>query len=212
MPQWFFISDLHLDHKKVIELSHRVDPRTRELFDSIETMNELIIERWNSVVRPADHVCLVGDFTFKNPQKYIDRLNGNIHLVIGNHDQTSQKFARQGSEARKTFASVSDIKTIRLSDGQRIIACHYPMVYWRKMERGYWHIFGHVHGRYICPVSTGGHHNDGPYPALAEDVGYDAYLCRHRTRGTPISEELLREQMTWRQENHELAFPERTEQ
>ena len=57
-------------------------------------MNEAIIERHNSKVNPEDEVYICGDLclggcvegiTARN-QALIERLNGRIHIVLGNHD------------------------------------------------------------------------------------------------------------------------------
>lgn len=51
-------------------------------------MNEVLIERWNSVVRPQDHVYHLGDVA--NSQQTLNyvmpRLAGHKRLVLGNHD------------------------------------------------------------------------------------------------------------------------------
>lgn len=51
-------------------------------------MNEVLIENWNNTVSNNDIVFHLGDFCFGNHAfwKYIiNRLNGKIHLIIGNH-------------------------------------------------------------------------------------------------------------------------------
>ena len=52
-------------------------------------MNEIIVERWNSVVKPNDIVFHLGDMMLSNTEKgfeYMKRLNGHICVVWGNHD------------------------------------------------------------------------------------------------------------------------------
>ena len=52
-------------------------------------MEELIVERWNSVVRPEDTVYFLGDFAFGGSKlitRLVARLNGKIIMVKGNHD------------------------------------------------------------------------------------------------------------------------------
>lgn len=49
-------------------------------------MNESIVNNWNSVVKPEDTVYHFGDFSFGNPRKFIDRLNGKILFIKCSHD------------------------------------------------------------------------------------------------------------------------------
>ena len=52
-------------------------------------MNEDLIKRWNSVVKPNDIVFHLGDFMFGNINRFWEfrsRLNGKIYLIHGNHD------------------------------------------------------------------------------------------------------------------------------
>ena len=80
----FFTSDEHYGHNKIIEYSNRP-------FNSVEEMDETIIERHNSVVEHDSLTIHAGDFTlWKNLEgihkKYISRLNGQHIFLIGSHD------------------------------------------------------------------------------------------------------------------------------
>lgn len=55
MSKTYYISDLHLGHENVIRFDNRP-------FDSVEEMNETLVNNWNSVVTNADHVYHLGDF------------------------------------------------------------------------------------------------------------------------------------------------------
>ena len=77
-------SDLHFNHKNILVYCNESRP-----FDSIDEMNETIINNWNSVVRPDDIVYVLGDLCMGQAElvpEYVNRLNGKIVLVIGNHD------------------------------------------------------------------------------------------------------------------------------
>jgi calcineurin-like phosphoesterase family protein len=78
----FITSDLHFNHNR--EFVYK--PRG---FNSVEEMNEAIVERWNAVVGPDDEVYVLGDLTLGDATigvEYIRRLNGALHIVLGNHD------------------------------------------------------------------------------------------------------------------------------
>jgi len=50
-------------------------------------MNEAIVARWNSVVGAKDAVWVLGDVLFGQDNFwYLDRLQGQKYLVLGNHD------------------------------------------------------------------------------------------------------------------------------
>lgn len=61
-------------------------------FSSIEEMNEGIIERWNLIVEPDDDVYLLGDVIMGDISNlnYVRRLNGNLHIIYGNHDSDTR--------------------------------------------------------------------------------------------------------------------------
>jgi calcineurin-like phosphoesterase family protein len=76
---WFF-SDPHFGHRNIIDYCQRP-------FASAQEMDEHIIERINSVVKPGDHWYCLGDWSIKRPQKgSAKRLNGRGRLIMGNHD------------------------------------------------------------------------------------------------------------------------------
>lgn len=75
-------SDWHFNHNKEFIYKARG-------FNSIEEMNEAIIIRHNSIVRPDDDVYVLGDLMLGPAAAGIDcikRLNGKLHIVRGNHD------------------------------------------------------------------------------------------------------------------------------
>ena len=62
-------------------------------FSSVDEMNEAIVENWNSVVKPEDITYLLGDTMLNDNEKGIEcfsRLNGQIFLIVGNHDTSNR--------------------------------------------------------------------------------------------------------------------------
>lgn len=85
----FFTSDPHFYHKNVIAYCNRP-------FDCVESMNNGLIENWNSVVGDGDEVYILGDFAFAGKQKIkeiVAQLKGTKHLILGNHDWKTIKEA-----------------------------------------------------------------------------------------------------------------------
>lgn len=94
----WFISDTHFRHANML-LFRREDGSPLRDFSSVEEMDETIIERWNNVVRPSDHIWHLGDLTMLrgNHLRTIDysimgRLNGHKRLILGNHDHGSPEW------------------------------------------------------------------------------------------------------------------------
>ena len=196
-PKIFFTSDTHFGHANIIRNAKRP-------FSSVEEMDAVLIERWNKVVGLHDRVYHLGDFTFMakgeakasgNPAKYYgDKLNGEIVLVLGNHDHDSLKPA-----ARYMFESIHEkleiavgMDIIDFGEGkhikQHITLCHYAMKVWNKSHHGAWQLYGHSHGS--LP--------DDPN-SLSFDVGVDCWDF------TPVSIEQIRAKMrtkTWKAIDH----------
>lgn len=83
----FFTADTHFCHQPEFLWGPRG-------FSNVEEMNEAIIERWNKVVRPDDIVYHLGDTMLNDNEKGIEcmqRLNGEIFLIWGNHDTDTRK-------------------------------------------------------------------------------------------------------------------------
>jgi calcineurin-like phosphoesterase family protein len=126
-------SDTHFNHAGIIRYCSRGD-------DSVEAMNERLIERWNAAVRPQDEIYLLGDFGFgKDLSGIFDRLRGQKHLVIGNHDE------KNPAVLKLPWKTMRDIVTLR-EQGVRAVACHYPLETWKSADRGYLMLHGHSHG------------------------------------------------------------------
>ncbi|MBQ4059987.1 MAG: metallophosphoesterase, partial [Lachnospiraceae bacterium] len=89
----FFTSDTHFYHSNIINFCGRP-------FKNVEVMNETLIANWNSVVGPDDIVFHLGDFCLGGSAEWtniLNRLNGKIYLIVGNHDI---KNLRQGYYSR----------------------------------------------------------------------------------------------------------------
>jgi calcineurin-like phosphoesterase family protein len=135
MNDVYFTSDTHFDHENVIHHASRP-------FLTVEEMNEAMIANWNATVHKRDRVFHLGDFAFSSvlaSASILRRLNGEIHLIRGNHDY------RRPTHWEDLFASVSDLKTIKVG-GQKIVLCHYALRVWESSHHGAWNLHGHSHG------------------------------------------------------------------
>ena len=78
----FFTSDTHFGHAAIIQYCSRP-------YKSVEEMNQVLIDNWNSKVKKDDIVYHLGDFIFGGSKLWYEifsKLNGNIVLIMGNHD------------------------------------------------------------------------------------------------------------------------------
>jgi calcineurin-like phosphoesterase family protein len=131
----FFTGDSHFNHD-LIAISKRE-------FRSVEEHDNFFIKVWNDFVTNRDEVYHLGDFCFGSHdivRKVRARLNGKIHLILGNHDHKNRIQNIEG-----LFTSISDIKQIKIS-GNKVILCHYAMRVWPSSHFNSWQLYAHSHG------------------------------------------------------------------
>jgi len=144
MNNVFFTSDCHFDHKNIIKYCDRP-------FNDVDEMNETIIRNWNSVVGENDFVYHLGDFSFhnKDPYHWLDRLNGNIILIQGNHDRKFDKAMEYGAVIFK------EKEVVVIECGVEITLSHYPPEEDVILDGLY--LYGHTH-RDVTPNCQLAHH------------------------------------------------------
>lgn len=160
----FFTADQHFGHANIIKYTHRINPETGELFETVEEMNECMTAAWNSVVGPNDTVYQLGDLTKdSNPKPYLRKLNGKVILIRGNHD-----YRRAASLVKKELFAFHDVLLLRPDKGSanpeqrhpQIWLSHYSHRVWPASYHGSWHLYGHSHATL-------------PDHGLSTDVGVD---------------------------------------
>ena len=136
--KFYFTADSHFCHSNIIKYCKRP-------FANIAENDEEIIRRWNEKVPEDGIVFHLGDVAFGDPERVdniLERLNGTIYLVIGNHD-----WRRIVNNHKWRFEMMT--QQINMKIGKRhIILNHYPMLAfsgaWRGEDATY-QLFGHVH-------------------------------------------------------------------
>lgn len=159
--QLYFTSDTHYHHKNIcrgVTNWTDADDITRD-FDTLDQMNDRIVNGINSSVGENDVLIHLGDWSFggfERIEEFRNRINcKEIHLVLGNHDHHIER-DREG--VRSLFTSVHqylelDVKktgTDKLDSYDRsfeakFVLMHYPIMSWNKMNEGVIHLHGHVH-------------------------------------------------------------------
>lgn len=166
----FFTSDLHFGHKNVMNFC----PCFRG-FNSVDEMDNRLIELWNYTVGVNDEIYNLGDLSFyKDIEKCISilkRLNGKHTLILGNHDLTIRKqkdelLAITKFDGNKLFEEIVDYKELALKfkdDSYRLVLFHYPILEWNAGHHGSILLYGHVHD------------SVSPLKGRALNVGYDLH-------------------------------------
>jgi calcineurin-like phosphoesterase family protein len=133
----FFTSDTHWGHTNVIKFQGRPFKHTHD-------MDETMIRNWNEVV-PWDGVVFhLGDVSLMAPGKslsVLERLNGKIYLIKGNHE----KSVLRKQSTRDKFEWIRDKYELQVGK-QLIVMCHYAHRVWNKSHHGSFHLYGHSHG------------------------------------------------------------------
>ena len=131
----YFTSDTHFNHANIIGFCSRP-------FKNVEEMNETLITNWNRVVGVDDIVFHLGDFCLGGSAEWtnvLNRLNGKIYLIVGNHDI---KNLRQGYYDR--FKGILMQMHIEIGK-QKIYLNHCPFLCYGGAYKDTWQLFGHVH-------------------------------------------------------------------
>lgn len=161
----FFTSDTHFGHHAM--LRHNAPSRP---FQDADEMDIALIKAWNSRVQPNDTVYHLGDLSMKGvefTEDKLDRLNGEIHWITGNHD----KALKNKAAIQSYFVTVQSMLETKLTlpDGtiQEVTMCHFPMLVWNKSHYGAWMLHGHSHGSLRLP-----------WPMRMMDVGADCNMLK----------------------------------
>ena len=149
-------------------------------FSSIEEMNEAIVERHNKIVKPEDHVYLLGDLVLGDSLRnieFVKRLNGSLHLVRGNHDTDTR-----WDIYRTHLNNIVEMNNAIYLDYKKyhFYLSHYPTItsnndYDKPLRQRLLNICGHSHTEdmwqdwdkgyiYHCEIDA---HN---YPVLLDDI------------------------------------------
>ena len=177
-PKNFFTSDFHFGHTNIL----RFHPSRREacgvtpeefendVDGSVRKHDEYLINLWNETIGKNDNVYYLGDLCFGSEEyaeSILSRLNGNKHLIIGNHDRNIRKldgyFEWTGQIREVKFKS--DLYPY-LKTTLSLELCHYPLIAWNRRLHGTIMLHGHTHGGINQLNADSGE--------LRIDVGFDA--------------------------------------
>jgi len=99
------VSDTHYNHANILKFTDsKTGRRIRPEFDTVEQMNECLLDHWNERVKPGDRVYHLGDVFMGSKeefQKVWPKFNGSKRLIVGNHDDI--KFLSSGGFFQKVY-------------------------------------------------------------------------------------------------------------
>lgn len=143
------ISDTHLNHSNILSFTDEFGVKTRgNKFQSVQEMNDHILDKWNSVVKPGDVVYHLGDVAFGSKDEFKSlwpKFNGSKRLIVGNHDDI--KFMSSGGFFQK-------VMMWRVWSEEGIVMSHVPLHQSNKVQYGrrnddqprqLFNVHGHIH-------------------------------------------------------------------
>lgn len=171
----FLTADTHFGHAGVCRFLRDDGTKLRPWDDPAE-MDEIMVQRWNSVVKPTDKVYHLGDVVINRKSlSILHRLNGDKVLIRGNHDifklEDYTRFFR-------------DVRGCHVLDG--MILTHIP-VHEESLGRFGVNIHGHLHYRRVVTRKHAG-------ATEVIDPRYHCVSVEH-TDYTPIALEVVKERI-----------------
>ncbi len=183
----YVISDTHFFHEQLLG----VDKFAPRPYQSVDEMDQVMIDSWNTRVNDNDTVYHLGDIAvnYQNhrPEREVnqqiaallDQLKGHLVLIKGNHDRRSlfKYLATHNFNLGKQMKyEFHDVGKLIKYDHHQLYLTHYPMMLGNAPQ--IINLHGHIH-HYMVPTTTN------------INVGVDApeldYLDPRPSFGTPLS-------------------------
>lgn len=165
----FLMSDPHFGHNRPFIYGARG-------FNSIEDMNEAIIQHCNEVMDKLDDIYILGDCFFNDNEegiKYVRKIPGTKHIIWGNHDTD----ARKKLLIDEGFDCIGYAHVLKCR-GYTFYLSHYPTMTDnhdedKPLKRRILSISGHTHSKNVWDAAGGYNvaldaHNC--YPTNIEDI------------------------------------------
>lgn len=171
----YLTSDHHFNHGNILKFCKRP-------FNSVEEMNEALIANWNNKIPEDGVVFHLGDFAWGPISQWrpiVERLNGKIILIKGNHDTNQLKSQAQFDE----LFGYSTMQMLIEVEKRKCYLNHYPFLCYagtyRPDDQLVYSAFGHVH---MHPNDTSA---DAPRLKMLFPTQYDVGVDNNNY--TPIS-------------------------
>ena len=129
----FFIADLHFGHNKIVNFTDAAGNKLRQ-YDTVEDMEDAMVQMHNELVNPTDKVYMLGDIAFN--QRGLDKvkqMNGIKILIKGNHDNL---------KLPKYVDVFKDVRGCHVTNG--LVFTHIP-IHVDQLGRFGCNVHGHLH-------------------------------------------------------------------
>lgn len=168
MSNIWFTSDSHYSHTNIAGSKVSTWKSGYRNFESVDLMNNTIVDNINSVIQSNDILYHLGDWSFGGKDKvkeFRDRLNvKTIHLIFGNHDH----HIRKNNDLKRLFTTAQEVYSGKIRNRYFHLS-HYSHLTWPYSDNKSIQLFAHSHGS--LP--------DNPN-LLSMDVGIDTCLFGHK--------------------------------
>ena len=176
MGKIYLTSDLHFGHDREFVWKVRG-------YKSVEEMNEEQVRKWNEIIFEEDDVYVLGDLMLGDTSniEYLKRLNGKIHIVLGNHDTANrEKMYRE----LPNVVEVAEVGIRLKYKKYHFIMTHYPMMTGNlekeSLKQMSLNLYGHTHQAsnfyndmpFLYHVGVDSHNG---YPVLLDDIIEEMY-------------------------------------
>jgi calcineurin-like phosphoesterase family protein len=182
MADIWFTSDSHFGHANLLTFKADGGGLVRAGFRDVDHMDEVMIERWNAVVKPTDKIYHLGDVAMNKRalERVLPRLMGKKRLILGNHDMEDMSVYRQWFQKIASWRHFT-------GDGWAIVATHFPLhpsAFLERYEGACLNVHGHLHERV---VRNGGRNRRR---AVVPDPRYRS-VCVEQTNYAPVNYDTL---------------------
>lgn len=129
-------SDNHFGHKNIIKYADGMRP-----YESVEAMNQAMVDNWRAVVKPEDTIIFGGDVAFMSvaaTNEILDNLPGYKIQVVGNHDMDRSGALMGYHMHERHLCHVRDIPGTEF----QLLFTHYPM---DSVPPNCVNVHGHIH-------------------------------------------------------------------
>lgn len=158
----YVTSDLHFGHSREFIWGARG-------YKSVEEMNKIQIEKFNSVVTDEDEVWILGDLVLGDIDgglELLKQLKGKIHVCLGNHDSARREQAYRDMGWDVQLCARFKYKKISF------YLSHYPTMTHNLDEKELWQVvvnlYGHTH-------QTSNFYHDDPWMYHVGVDSHDGY-------------------------------------
>lgn len=142
----WFVSDTHYGHEKILTFTTSDGQALRE-FDSVQHMNQTMMDNHNRVVRDSDIVYFCGDVYFANGWQVLQNLRGRKRLILGNHDT---------AKSPHILNNFQKILMWRMFPEFGIVVTHVPIHAGSFEMKSLVNVHGHTHRNWVMTKNENG--------------------------------------------------------